>query len=446
MAHVSLIVPVSLASPLRAEQMQEHRRALEEAGHEVELLVVEGPHPSRPAASTGPEDAWRVVWADEPGLSAGAVAGMKAARGDLLLVLDGAMGYSPRDLVRVLEPLLRGEADLAVATRLLATREGSLGAIKRGILARCVGACSRPSSGITDPLSGLVGLRRAEFRAIANEMRPVGSKFALELKARCQGRWLEVAVGAPWPARWGGLEFGDLRQLKRMADLRFGNASRLVQFCGVGASGMVVDLSFYAALQWVFARTSLAHQTAPLVGRLDLAAAGALAIWVALTWNFLLNRRLTFSYARQGSLPRQYITYAWCNALSIALSFSLRLVLPRNFEFFDQHKLAAAVVGIVAATGLSFTMSRWVVFRHRASPPAGDAAGSAQSLELNPEVESDPRSADEPAFEPRIGRAGVATAGDESAGTNAGAGPLVHRLLAAEREPSAGHGEIVEAG
>jgi dolichol-phosphate mannosyltransferase len=38
--------------------------------------------------------------------------------------------------------------------------------------------------------------------------------------------------------------------------------------------------------------------------------------------------------------------------------------------FFAQHKLAAAVVGIVAATGISFSMARWLVFRPRSAESA----------------------------------------------------------------------------
>ncbi|HEY2159483.1 MAG TPA: GtrA family protein, partial [Isosphaeraceae bacterium] len=163
---------------------------------------------------------------------------------------------------------------------------------------------------------------------------------------------------------------GDLRQLKRLADDRFGNASRLLQFCFVGASGMVVDLTLYALFQWLFGATSLARVTTPL-GPLYLVVSGALSVGIALSWNFTLNRYLTFSYAKGGSIVRQFLTYALSNALGIALSFSLRLLLPMRVPFFAQHKLAAAVVGIVAATGISFTMARWLVFRPR---PAGPAA------------------------------------------------------------------------
>jgi dolichol-phosphate mannosyltransferase len=129
---------------------------------------------------------------------------------------------------------------------------------------------------------------------------------------------------------------------------------------------MIVDLTCYALFQLLFSRTWLATRTAPFIGSsLDLAAAGALAIAIALTWNFSLNHRLTFNYARAGSVARQFLTYALSNALGIALSFSLRLYLPAHVEFFRHHKLAAAVVGIVTATGISFSMARWLVFSHR---------------------------------------------------------------------------------
>ncbi len=216
-------------------------------------------------------------------------------------------------------------------------------------------------------------------RAAEGDLAPVGSWFALELLVRTVGRRLEVPVASESPARRGRLTLDELRHLKRLADHRYGNLSRLLQFCLVGASGMVVDLTCYALFQWIFSQTRLSELPTPLMGGpLDLAVAGALAIVAALTWNFLLNRRLTFSYARQGSVVRQYVTYALSNALGIGLSFSLRLILPRQFAFFQRHKLAAAVVGIVAATAISFSMSRWVVFRrssgiHDPAPQNADA-------------------------------------------------------------------------
>jgi dolichol-phosphate mannosyltransferase len=244
--------------------------------------------------------------------------------------------------------------------------------------------------GTTAPLSGLIALTRETVQDARSRYAPIGSLFALELLIKTAGRRVEVPILMDDRGPRARIRLDEVRHLKRLADARFGNASRLVQFCMVGASGMVVDLTCYALFQLVFSRTTLAGLRTPVVGgSLDLAAAGALAIVLALTWNFSLNRRLTFNDARQGSIVRQYLTYALSNALGIALSFSLRLMLPSRIEFFAHHRLAAAVVGIVGATGISFSMSRWLVFSRR---PASHAA-----VRREPETaECDPRTTSSP--------------------------------------------------
>jgi dolichol-phosphate mannosyltransferase len=234
--------------------------------------------------------------------------------------------------------------------------------------ARIVDRLIRPLTGISDPSSGLVAVTRSSYQARDRHPAPLGSRFVLELLVGAVGRRVEVPLTSAARVRRLVLYPNDLRLIKRLADDRYGNLSRLFQFCAVGASGMVVDLSCYALFQLLFSRTGLARMKTPLLGSaqsLDLAVAGALAIAIALVWNFSLNRRLTFNDARRGSILRQFLTYVLGNALGIALSFSVRLILPSRIGFFQRHKLAAAVVGIVAATGISFSMSRWVVFsRH----------------------------------------------------------------------------------
>ncbi len=274
----------------------------------------------------------------------------------------------------MVEPLAEGKADLAVApTR--SDRPGSGAVGRRRRRARSPGRWSaRPTS-----FAGLVAISAPLAREVSPGVRPgrlaVHGRPAVPVEG-ASGRGAGPSRRAV--RRRSGSHFDDLRHLKRLADDRFGNASRLFQFCAVGASGMVVDLTLLRASSSSSSRgRGWRAGPAPLVGgSLDLAAAGALAIALALTWNFSLNRRLTFNYARGGSLVRQYLTYALSNALGIALSFSLRLYLPAHVGFFQRHRLAAAVVGIVTATGISFTMSRWLVFRRR--PPVPPAPARAE--------------------------------------------------------------------
>jgi dolichol-phosphate mannosyltransferase len=348
MARVCLILPIAAGADVSDEFVTCCRSCLEGAGHAVVVLAVHetGSAPAR-------ESDWGVV-AGGRGLASAAMAGLVEAAAvapDAIVILDPFQGYRPEGLPDLIAPLEAGEAELAVARREPSPR-------------RVFGA--RRLLGASDVFAGLVALTPELANAVTHSFEPVGSRFAIDLLVRCRGRRVEVAVAADGPPSRPRLSFDDLRHLKRLADDRFGNASRLIQFCAVGASGMVVDLTCYAVFQLVFSRTPLSALKAPLVGGpLDLAVAGALAILVALTWNFSLNRRLTFNYARAGSIVRQYLTYAASNALGVALSFSLRLFLPENFAFFHRHKLVAAVVGIVAATGISFSMSRWVVFSRR---------------------------------------------------------------------------------
>ncbi len=355
MAHVSLILPIAPGSERLDERIGEYRRALERAGHRVEVLAVADPRLA--ADLVGLEGSWQLLVAETPGLAVSAIAGVRQARADILLILDLERGYRPEDLARVIAPVERGLAELAVGCQ-----------TETGLLARSMQALV----GTSDPRSGLIALTRSCVEQAGEPLEPIHSRYVIDLLLKTRKRSLDVPVRAtPLPAiRLRDVRLDDLRHLKRLADRRFGNASRLLQFCLVGASGMLVDLSSYALFQQLFSRTWLAQVRAPIGNEsLALAASGALAIALAMTWNFSLNRRLTFSYARHGSVVRQFLTYALSNALGNALSFSLRIVLPGRFAFFHRHKLAAAVVGIVAATGISFSLSRWVVFRRRPVSP-----------------------------------------------------------------------------
>ncbi len=383
MGRVCLILPLSSVSDLSAEWVARCRNGLRNAGHEVRVVgVLESDEP-RPARSVG--DDWEWLSAGSRGLSSAAMAGLKEAGddADYLIVLDPLQNYHPDDLPLLIEPISQGRAEIAVARR-VASGQADRG---RGrLVAGTLGKAARPLVGASDLFAGLVAVSAKQAVTISRAFHPVGSRFTVDLLLRSKGRRVEVPIRVEGPSKPLPLQLDDLRHVKRLADDRFGNASRLIQFCAVGASGMVVDLTCYALFQVVFSRTVLARMTAPLVGGpLDLAAAGALAIALALTWNFSLNRRLTFNYARGGSIVRQFMTYALSNALGIALSFSMRLYLPAHFGFFHDHRLAAAVVGIVTATGISFTMSRWLVFRNR---PHANASAPTPAHTSSKEVRS----------------------------------------------------------
>jgi dolichol-phosphate mannosyltransferase len=365
---VSLILPLIRGRTLSGQAIAEYRRILEEgkAFGSIEVVTVGvsdvGFEGSRSDGQGS--DVSTHVETDGSDWSASARAGLAAATGDHLVVLDVDRHYPPESLHRVVGPVWAGGSELAVAVPTHGHwRVGRWWEPRSGL-----GLVSRVFLGSSDVFSGLFAIRRSLWEQGGRTISASGSSLVLELLLRRPARAVDVPVPVDPQFRSPRLGVKHLRPLKHVLDGRYGNLSRLIQFCAVGASGMLVDLTFYAMFQWLLSFTWLVSRKSDLGFSWHLAIAAAFSITIALLWNFTLNRHLTFNDAMKGSWLRQFLTYVLSNALAIALSFSVRLYLPTRVAFFGRHRLAAAVVGIVAATGISFSMSRWIVFSRRADP------------------------------------------------------------------------------
>ncbi|MBV8310999.1 MAG: GtrA family protein [Planctomycetaceae bacterium] len=371
MKSISLIIPISGTDVPTGTEIASYCRVLRDQAHASSVEVILAGDFSAAVHAPGATDSILIPTAGT-GKIAALREGMDAASNELLVVLDPHRAYPPQAIVEVIEGLLISDADFAIAV----PRRDRHRSWWRALGRRCLGSIGQLTLGTSDVFSGLIAIRPGRLRVATNLHHARGSRLVLDLLAWPTTAHRDIPVETRPDDRLhvGPLRFDDIRQLKRLLDHRFGTMSRLVQFCMVGASGMVVDLTLYALLQLLFARFWSLPAGSPASGfSWPLATAGALAIFTAMVWNFALNRRLTFNDSRGGSIPRQFLTYALGNALGIAVSLSIRLFLPQYFGFFTRHRLAAAVVGIIVATGISFSMSRWVVFIRR---PAGAGGGA----------------------------------------------------------------------
>ena len=376
MARISLVIPLTCRKTPVDLDIESYRRALEEQAGVTSVEVILSGEAGEPGSSSE-ADCLIVVPMNGKNQLECLRAAMRVATGEIVVVLDPSRRYAPEALGQVVKALRHARADVAIG---VPTRSRNWLYCKAGF-----GMLGQVALGSRDIFSGLMAIRRGPWLAGDADHSTRGSRLALDLLAGPYKTRIDVPVTTRADDRIlpGAIRIDDLRQLKRVLDHRFGTFSRLVQFCMVGASGMVVDLSLYALLQLIFARFWPLPSGPSVPGfSWPLATAGALSILIALVWNFALNRRLTFNDARRGSILRQFLTYALGNALGIAVSLTLRLYLPLHVGFFARHRLAAAVVGIVVATGISFSMSRWVVFirrpDNRAKPqPAHLAVDSA---------------------------------------------------------------------
>lgn len=277
---------------------------------------------------------------------------------EYLFFMDESYELDPKWLRLALKQMQSGQADVVVSA--VAARD-LFGKVASTLVERLTktNAAAAPA----------VLVRKSAVVERTATIRPAGRWLALEMQLRVPEERRQMLASPvpmrkfkPGDARLGQTEVGFL---KSFIDHKYGNASRLIQFCAVGFSGMIVDLTLYAFFQRIFCDSALSGWKVPLIGGGgDLALAGFLAVWLAMTWNFLVNRRVTFNDARRNSsIVRQYLTYATGNALAIGVSLVIRLWLPTRVAFFNEHKLAAALVGIVLATGISFSMARYFVFK-----------------------------------------------------------------------------------
>ncbi|MGH9554922.1 MAG: polyprenol monophosphomannose synthase [Terriglobales bacterium] len=123
---------------------------------------------------------------EERGLGTAVVAGWKAARGEILAVMD-ADGQHPPDLIPRLLAALDPGAEVAVASRYISGSD-----IPRWNLLRRLGsrlataitrlALPRAAAGVRDPLSGCFALRRELIQGV--EPKPLGFKILLEVLMR----------------------------------------------------------------------------------------------------------------------------------------------------------------------------------------------------------------------------------------------------------------------
>jgi dolichol-phosphate mannosyltransferase len=293
-----------------------------------------------------------IVRTGQRGLSAAVLDGMQRAQGEMLVCMDADLSHPPECLPMMLRKLREG-ADFVVGSRYV--KGGSTAddwGILRWLNSRAATAMARPLTAIRDPMAGFFALARKTYEQ-GRDFNPIGYKIGLELlvKCRCE-RVVEV------PIHFENRRFGEskmtfkqqllyLQHLRRLYIYKYGLWSQLLQFLVVGGIGTLVNL---AAL------------TGMMAGQVPIRTAVALAIWISMTSNFMLNRRFSFSFARHGSWWGQYLRFVAASSVGAVVNYALTVLLLNHFAHLPAQ--AAALVGIAVGTGINFAASRYLVFRN----------------------------------------------------------------------------------
>lgn len=354
---VSVIVPAYREAQNLPVLIPRVHAALQQAGMTAEIIVVDDNSPDATpdvmAKLAAEHPARLIVRTTERGLSSAVVHGMQAARGDVLVCMDADLSHPPEKVPELVAAILEEQGDFVIGSRYVAGgKTDDDWGLFRWLNSKVATWLALPLTRAKDPMAGFFALRRGAFQA-ARSLDPIGYKIGLELMVKCGCRNVYEI-----PIHFQDRLYGEsklslkeqlnyLRHLTRLYRHRLGGWAQPLLFCLVGASGMVVDLAVLTLLlPW-----------------LTFEAARAIAIGVAMTWNFGLNRQVTFLGAKNGSLLRQYLLFCLSCGVGAAVNWSVSSYLWRQWPQVLRYEQAAALVGIAAGVVLNYLLSSRLVFR-----------------------------------------------------------------------------------
>jgi dolichol-phosphate mannosyltransferase len=298
------------------------------------------------------------------GLSTAVIDGMNEARGQTIIVMDADLSHPAEKIPDLVQALNVSGVDFVIGSRYV--RGGRIDknwSVFRWLNSKVATLLARPLTTAKDPMAGFFAIKRKRYES-AEQLDPVGYKIGLELMVKCRCKTI-AEVPIEFRDRVHGesklsvrQQLDYLRHLKRLYEFRMGAFARPLQFIAVGATGMVVDLSSFSLL----------------LNLLSFNAARAVAIWLAMTWNFWLNRRLTFSYARARHPLPQYALFCVSCLIGAAANWGVSVALYRNLDFFSVHRTLSAICGILAGTAFNFLLSDRLVFRKAADVQRGNCS------------------------------------------------------------------------
>lgn len=324
----------------------------------------------------------------EGGLGGAVVAGLRAARHDWCLVMDGDLQHPPETIPALLHRADGRDVDVVIASRYAAggTAHG-LANTARTTVSRASTALTRAMfprklQGCTDPMTGFFLIDRTSIDLDA--LRPTGFKILLEILARRQLRLTEIPF--EFAPRGGGKSKASflqgMRFLRQLTMLRFG---RMSAFAVVGALRAVANLG----IMWALTTLGIEYLVAAVV-----------ASELTIVGNFLLLEYVVFSDLREDSgrmLHRFLKSFAFNNA-EAAVRIPLIWLLVEGAKL---PSVFAAAVTLGAAFVVRFVFHALVVYRPRSA-----AGRMARRIELSGGVE-EPRDDDRTDTSRKARRSGI---------------------------------------
>ena len=297
------------------------------------------------------------------GLGGAVAAGLRAATGEYVRVMDADLQHPPALVPRLLAHARASGADVVVASRYVDEGDvGQFGALRRAVsrasttFARAL--FPRRLKSVTDPMSGFFLVRRRHVDPAV--LRPDGFKILLEILLRQPGDTSEVPfsfsdrLSGESKACWRE----GLRYLRHLLRLRAsGRIGQVLLFAAVGATGVAVNTVALGVLLAIAGRHVILWSLA--------------STQVAILWNFGLSERWVFR-RDPGRLASRLASYMALNNASFAVSGPLLVLLVAVATL---PVLAANVISLTVLAAVRFLVCDRLIWPERSG--GADAAGAA---------------------------------------------------------------------
>lgn len=291
------------------------------------------------------------------GLASACVEGMLASSAAYVAVIDGDLQHDETLLPRMLSALQAGEGDIAIGSRHVegGTATEGFSALRRRISdgGTTLAQLFLPVP-VADPMSGFFMLPRPLFEEIAPRLTGRGFKILLDILLSARRKLRVVELPYVFRARQAGESKLDTTVLLEFLTLLLDKATggllplRFLSFALIGGIGLVVHLAVL----------SLA------IRGMDFSSAQWLASFVAMTANFWLNNRITYSDARlrKGALWRGLLLFYIVCGVGVAANVGIAGLLLRD-EVVNWGVAGAA--GALLTVVWNYAVSATLVWRAR---------------------------------------------------------------------------------
>lgn len=128
------------------------------------------------------------------GLSGAVLAGTRAARGEIVVVMDADLSHPAEEIPNLAEPVLEGRADMVIGSRYVPGGTTPGWPLYRKAMSRLAAALAYPLTGVHDSMCGFFAVRRS----LLLELAPAATGFKIAFEAIVRGgrslRVLEIPI------------------------------------------------------------------------------------------------------------------------------------------------------------------------------------------------------------------------------------------------------------